>query len=229
MSEAGLCRHAVLGAAEAADDVAELPVGDVERAPPGDGCELRLVPVEAVRVDHRGEEVVRGRDRMHVAREVEVDVLHRHDLRVAAAGGAALDAEDGAERRLAQRQDRAAADLAEPLRQRHRRRRLALARRRRRDRRHVDQLRVRHTGQAVEDRELHLRLVAAEQLELVRLDPHLGGDVGNWAHGCCLRDFETRSIFVNPFVCDESVGRGVPRLRPRLRLRLGPPSARRGQ
>ena len=132
-----------LRAAEAADDVAQLPVGDVDRPPPGDGRDLRLVPVEAVRVDERGEQVVRGRDRVHVAREVEVDVLHRHDLRVAAAGGAALDAEDGAERRLAQRQDRAPADLAEALRQRHRGRRLALAGGRRRDRRHVDQLRVR--------------------------------------------------------------------------------------
>jgi hypothetical protein len=34
------------------------------------------------------------RDRVEVAREVEVDVLHGHDLRVAAAGGAALHAED---------------------------------------------------------------------------------------------------------------------------------------
>ena len=72
-----------------------------------DRGDLRLVAVEAVRVDQRGEQVVRGRDRVHVAGEVEVDVLHRHHLRIAAAGGAALDAEHGAERRLPQRQHRA--------------------------------------------------------------------------------------------------------------------------
>ena len=106
--EARLGRDAVLGAAEAADDVAQLPVGDVDRATPRDRRDLGLVAVEPVRVDERREQVVRRRDRVHVAGEVEVDVLHRHDLRVAAACGAALDAEHRPERRLAQREDRRA-------------------------------------------------------------------------------------------------------------------------
>ncbi len=188
--EPGLGGSAVLRATEAADDVAQLAVRDVDRATPGDGRDLRLVPVEAVGVHQGGEEVVRRRDRMHVAREVEVDVLHRHDLRVAPARGAALDAEDGAERRLAQGEDRPPADLAEALREGDRGRRLAFAGRRRRDRRDVDQLRVGLAGEAVEDRELDLRLVAAEELELVRLDPDLGGDVGDRAHRGGLGDLE---------------------------------------
>ena len=61
-----------------------------------------LLPCRMVRVEHRGEQVVRGADRVDVAGEVEVHVLHRHDLRVAAAGRAALDPEHRAERRLAQ-------------------------------------------------------------------------------------------------------------------------------
>ena len=95
--EARLRRDPVLRPTEAADDVTERAVGDVDRATPGDGRDLWLVPVEAVRVDERREEVVRRGDRVHVAREVEIDVLHRHDLRIAAAGGPALDAEDRAE------------------------------------------------------------------------------------------------------------------------------------
>ena len=189
--EARLGRDAVLGTAEAADDIAQRAVRDIDRAPPGDGADLRLVPVEPVRVDEGGEQVVRRRDRVHVAREVEVDVLHRHHLGVAAAGGAALDAEDGAERRLAQRQDRATADLPEALRQRHGRRGLALTGGRRRDRRDVDQLRVGLVGEAVEDGEVDLRLEAAVQLELVGLDAHLRSDVGDGAHGSGLSDFET--------------------------------------
>ena len=53
------------------------------------------VSVVEVRVDQRGEEVVRGRDRMEVAGEVEVQVLHRDDLRVAAAGRAAFTPKTG--------------------------------------------------------------------------------------------------------------------------------------
>ena len=51
-----------------------------------------------------------ARDRVDVAGEMEVQVLHRHDLRVAAAGRAALDPEDRAERRLAEREHRLPAD-----------------------------------------------------------------------------------------------------------------------
>ena len=48
-------------------------------------------------------EVVRGADRVDVAGQVEVEVLHRDDLAVAAAGRAALDPEHGPEARLADR------------------------------------------------------------------------------------------------------------------------------
>ena len=61
------------------------------------------VAAEEVVVQERGAKVVRRGDRVQVAREVDVDVLHRQDLAVAATGRAALEAEDGAERRLADR------------------------------------------------------------------------------------------------------------------------------
>ncbi len=80
--------------------------------------------MQDVRLERCGEQVVRGADRMDVAGEVEVQVLHRDDLGVATAGGAALDPEDGAERGLAQAEDRFPADLAEALRERDRRGRL---------------------------------------------------------------------------------------------------------
>jgi hypothetical protein len=62
-------------------------------------------------VEHRGEQIVRAADGVHVAGEVQIDIFHRRDLRVTAAGGAALHAEHGTERRLAQRDHRA---LAKP-------------------------------------------------------------------------------------------------------------------
>ena len=63
--------------------------------------EAQLVALVQVVVDHRGEQVVRRRDGVEVAGEVQVELLHRQDLAVAAAGGAALDAERRAHRRLA--------------------------------------------------------------------------------------------------------------------------------
>ena len=45
-------------------------------------------------------------DGVHIAREMQVDVLHRHHLRIAAAGRAALDAEHRAQGRFAQRNHR---------------------------------------------------------------------------------------------------------------------------
>ena len=135
---------AVCLAAEPDDDVAQGAVVDVHAAAPADRqrVDAEHVPVQEMRLEHRREQIVRGADRVDVAGEVEVHVLHRHDLRVAAAGRTALDPEHRPERRLAQAERDVLADVAEALRQRDRRRRLALAGLRRGDRRDVDQLPV---------------------------------------------------------------------------------------
>ena len=102
--EAALARKAVRDAAERIDDLAQSAIVDVENALPGDAALIDaegVAPVDVV-VDHRGEQIVGARDRVEVAGEVQVDIFHRHDLGVAAAGRAALHAEARAERRLAQ-------------------------------------------------------------------------------------------------------------------------------
>ena len=97
--EAGLPGIAVRLPPQARHDIAQRTVVHVQAASPGDrvGVEAEHVSVHEVGVDQRGEEVVRRGDRMQVAGEVEVQVLHGHDLRVAAAGSPALDPEDGTE------------------------------------------------------------------------------------------------------------------------------------
>src|SRR4029078_12660565 len=127
--EARLARIAVRAPAEADRDLAQRAVVHVEGTPPpyAQLVDLVRVAVQDRRVEHRGEEVVRRADRMDVAGEVEVQVLHRHDLGHAAAGGAALDPEDRPERRLAQAGDGPLADRAEALREPDERRRLSLA------------------------------------------------------------------------------------------------------
>src|SRR2546430_10638341 len=48
--------------------------------------------------DHRGQQVMSRRDRVHVAGQVQVERLHGDDLAVSAPGRAALDAERGPHR-----------------------------------------------------------------------------------------------------------------------------------
>jgi hypothetical protein len=95
------------------DDVAQRPVVDVHHPVPEDGvgvnvqagdlrAELRqllvghLHFVENAGINGRRQQVVGHADRMDVAGQVEVEVLHGHHLGVATTGRAALDAEGSA-------------------------------------------------------------------------------------------------------------------------------------
>ena len=50
------------------------------RQPMRSGVDVLRVAVQDRGVEHRGEQVVGGADRVDVAGEVQVEVLHRHDL-----------------------------------------------------------------------------------------------------------------------------------------------------
>ena len=76
--------------------------GQVMRA----GIEIQCVAEEQVRVDHRGQQVVGRGNGVKVAVEVQIDFLAGLDLRQSPAGGAALHAEDRAQRRLARGENR---------------------------------------------------------------------------------------------------------------------------
>lgn len=79
---------------------------------------------------------------MEIAGKVEIDILHRHDLSIPASGRAALDAETGSKRGLAQTHHRFLADAIEPIAQAHCRRRLTFASRRWTDSGDKDELAV---------------------------------------------------------------------------------------
>ncbi len=101
--EAILAHHAVRDAAEPDHHVAERSIVHVDRARPRYAARVdsqRVALVQVV-VEHRREQRMRARDRVEVTREVEVDVLHRNDLRVATTRCAAFHAEHRAETRLA--------------------------------------------------------------------------------------------------------------------------------
>src|SRR4029079_2172085 len=127
--EAGLARIAVGDPAQRADDSPQRPVVHAHDPAPGDasGIDAELVaPVDVV-VDQCGKQIVGGGDGVEVAGEVQVHVLHRHDLRIATAGRPTLDAEIRPERGLADAYHRAFADAVQAVAQPHSSGGLALA------------------------------------------------------------------------------------------------------
>ena len=183
--EAVLTRKAVRHAAQAVDDRAQRTVVHVDHAAPGDaaGVEIELVAPVDVIVDHRREQVVRGADGMEIAGEVQVDVLHRHHLGVAAAGGAALHPEARPERGLTGAAHRPLADPVQGVAEPNRGGRLAFARRGRGDRRDQDQAPVRPIRDLLDEIEADLRDVLAEGLDRRVRDLELGRNLGDRQHG----------------------------------------------
>ena len=124
---------------------AQRAVVHVEAAAPGDAARVDaelVAPIDVV-VDHRGQQIVGGADGVEIAGEMQVDLVHRHDLRIAAAGRAALHAEAGAQARLAQADHRLLADAVQRVAQADGGGGLAFAGRRRVDRGDQDELAVR--------------------------------------------------------------------------------------
>ena len=193
--KAVLVRHAVGPAAEPADDAAQLPVVHVHAAPPRDAprVDAEGVALLDVVVEHGGEQVVRRADGVKVAGEVQVDVLHRHDLRVAAAGRAALAPEHRAERRLAQRDGRVLPNAAQRVGQTDGRGRLALAGGRGRDGRDEDQFAL-SARRLPEHGQGHLRLMAAIRLYISIVDADGACNVTDRLHRAALGDLQIALI-----------------------------------
>jgi hypothetical protein len=180
--EAVLARHAVGNAAKAVDDAPELAVVHVDAAPPHDAARVdaKGVTLLDVVVEHGCAEVVGGTDGVKVAGEVEVDVLHGDHLGVPAARGAALDAKDRAQRRLAQAKHGVLAHPAERVLEADGRGGLALAGWRGVDGSDENELALH--GHVSEGVDVDLRLVVAVELELHRTQARLLGDLGDGKH-----------------------------------------------
>ena len=169
--EAGGPRGAVGLAALADGDVAQEAVVHIDHAADGDPRRVDAQGVAVVpAVVNQGRDLVVGLGHgVDVAVEVDDALLQGHHLRVAAAGAAALDAEDRAERALAQGDRGVLADPAERHAQADRRRGLALAEGRGRDRGDEDVLAERSVAQGDEGAQVDLGPVAP-----VRLDKRFG-------------------------------------------------------
>ena len=168
-------------------------------------------------VDHSRQQVVRRADGMEVAREMEIDVLHRRDLRIAAPGRPALEAEHRPERRLAQSEHRILAQQPQRVAKADRRGGLALPGGCRVDCRDQDQL-ARLPAQRVHLRQIELGLIASVRLERRLVDPGQTRDLSDREQGGLPRDFQIRfhadsplhsffiSIAKDPAVCQSRRG-----------------------
>ena len=182
--EAALAGHAVGHAAQPHHDAPQGPVVHVHHPLPHDAprVDAQLVAVVDVVVQHGGQQVVGQLDGVEVAGEMEVDVLHGHHLRIAAAGRPALHAEAGPQRRLAEADRGPLADAVEPVGQADAGGGFAFAGRGGRDGRHQDQLPRRPVGQPAVKVQGDLGLVLAVMHQVVAADTQLGGHLVDGQH-----------------------------------------------
>ena len=187
--EAVLPGHAVHPPAQTVHHIAQLPVVHVHTAPPGDlfYVDTQGVALLDVVVQQGGQQVVGGADGVEVAGEVEVDVLHGHHLGIAAAGGAALDAEHGAQRGLPQGHQGVFPNAPQAVGQTHRGGGLALAGRGGIDGGHQDQLAVGPPA-LPQEAGVDLGLVVAVELQVRLVHARPGGDGADVLHPVLLRD-----------------------------------------
>ena len=142
--KAVLTRYAMSLAAQAYYDVAQLAVIHIYNTLPGNTARVNVQSVTLLDmvVEHCCQQHMCRGDSMEVTGKVQVDILHRHNLGIAAACSAALNAHAWAEGRLAQSYDNLFAELSQALCQTYGSSGLAFASRSRGDSGNQNQLTV---------------------------------------------------------------------------------------
>ncbi len=84
--------HAVDLGSQSDVDTAQFPVIHIEAAFEGNVVRIDIQGISLINmvVDDSGDEVVARCDRVHIAREVKVDILHRNDLGISASGSSSF-------------------------------------------------------------------------------------------------------------------------------------------
>ena len=158
----------------------ELAVVHVDNALPGDALNVdaELVALLNMVVEHGGQQVIGGTNGMEIASKVQVNVLHGDDLGPTAAGGTALHAKHGTERRLAQGHGALDAATTQAIGQTDSRGGLALARGRGVNSGHEDKLGL-VISWLVEQGVVDLCLIKAVRNQMLNVDAGVLGHLGN--------------------------------------------------
>ena len=190
-----MARHAVKPSTQPNNHIPQRAVIQVDDAPPSDimNIDIALIAMIDMRVQHRRDQIMRRANRMNVPGQMQIKMLHRHNLAVTAAGRAALDAKGRPLRRLPNGNHRPFADMLHRLPNADRRSRFALAQRRRRNRRDIDILGIRPTLQFVQRLKVDLGDVLAIMFQIgFRIQSHLLGDLIDRNQFRILRDCQIR-------------------------------------
>ncbi len=185
--------HRPVGLAAKTDgDISKSPVVHVHAPLPDDAGRIDAQGITEMKVivDCRREQVVGGGDRVEVTGEVEVQLVHRDDLRIAAAGSSALDAEARSQGRLAQGEDCVLSDRGERIGKTDADRSLPFACRRRVDGRHQNQMSVLTGADRIEIVLGELCLVSSVELQVLLRDVDGRCDVLDRALYRILRNFD---------------------------------------
>ena len=190
--ESIFARIAIRRAAQSDDRLTQSAVVHVESTSPNDAPLIEresIAPVGMV-VDHRRQQIVRRDDRVKVAGEMNVDRIARRNLSEAAAGRAALHAEERPERRLSHTDYAFLADAVERIGKPNCRGRLALARWRGTNGGYQNELAVRPSFKPGQEIGLDLRHVAPVCKESGLRDADFRGDVVNGPQANGARNLE---------------------------------------
>ena len=128
-------------------------------------------------VDHRGQQVMGTGDRVEIAGEMKVHILHRHDLSQTTARSTAFHPEIRAERGFADTDRGVLADAVQTIAQTNGCRCLALTRRGGVDGGDKDQLAVLPIRQGIDEILSHLGLVMAKGQQMFGGNSQLGPDL----------------------------------------------------
>ena len=148
-------------------------------------------------VDQRGQEVVCRRDSVHIAGKMQIDFFHRHNLRITAAGRAALNAKHRTERRLTQGNDRFSSNQLHRIAETDRGRGLALAGRRRIDRGNQNQLPVGLVRERAVQLLAELAFILSIRLNVRFVNAERRRNLCNRLHLRLLRNFNVRKHLIS--------------------------------
>ena len=186
-----LFAHHAVASSHTDDGLTERAVVHVDRTRPGDplDVESERIPVIQVVVEHGRQQTVRAGDGVKVAREVQVDVVHRQHLRVATAGGAPFYTEYGAETWFTHAEHGVVSEPTKRLAEPHADGAFSFTGRRGTDRGDQHQSPL---GRLRGQRERQFGLEAPVLVDVVRAEPEVGRDRGDRAQARLLRNLDIR-------------------------------------
>ena len=225
--KARFTRIAIGHTTQRADNLAQRPVVHVHDPTPSHTTRVDaqlIAPINMV-VDQGRQQIMGRGDGVEIAGKVQVDVFHRHDLRITATRRPALHAKARPQGRLAQADHRLLADAVETIAQAHRRRRLAFARRRGVDGGDENQLAVLLGLQAINELQIHLGLGVPIGNKALGRNPQFCADFHNRLHLGFARDFNvtlySHFVFLSGIIWSLNFAERR-RLRKRYSVRNGP-------